>query len=202
MTPFEWELKYPALMYGSDMQLLATLVSHLPANSKIVEIGSRVGGSAKIILDHAPKSASLYCIDAEWQYTKDDDSSMYLYMPNILKRFPEILNYNSTYSYAKELLSDYSNVTLIPAESPKDVQDWDKMIDFVFEDSDHSNPTLHDNIKFWWGKLNNDGIMAGHDYSDQFPDVIYEANLLADQEGCELHVEGETWWVVKKSKEI
>ena len=108
MTPFEWELKYPALMYGSDMQLLATLVSHLPANSKIVEIGSRVGGSAKIILDHAPKSASLYCIDAEWQYTKDDDSSMYLYMPNILKRFPEILNYNryksSSLGYAQKFV--------------------------------------------------------------------------------------------------
>jgi hypothetical protein len=202
MTPFEWELAYPALMYGSDMQLLAKLVSHLPANSTIVEIGSRVGGSAKIILDHAPESASIYCIDAEWQYTKDTDPGMYLSMPIILKRFPEILNYNSTYSYAKELLSGYTNVTLIPAESPKDVQDWDKMVDFVFEDSDHSNPTLHDNIKFWWGKLNNDGIMAGHDYSDQFPDVIYEANLLADQEGCELYVEGETWWVVKKSKEI
>jgi hypothetical protein len=220
MDQLEWEFKYPALMYRLDMQVLAKLVSQLPANSKIVEIGSRLGGSAKIILDHAPKSANLYCIDASWQLTTDsevlhdktkfwsstlsysDVMSSSDYIPVVIMVFPEILTYDSIYSYAKDLLSDYNNVTLIPAESPKDVQDWDKMVDFVFEDSDHSNPTLHDNIKFWWDKLNNDGIMAGHDYSDRFPDVIYEANLLADQEGCELHVEGETWWVVKKSKEI
>jgi ATP-dependent DNA ligase len=44
--------------------------------------------------------------------------------------------------------------------------------------------------------------MAGHDYSDRFPDVIYEANFLAKHEDCELHVEGEIWWLTKKSKEI
>lgn len=185
-------------MYGSDMQVLARLVSNLPANSKIVEIGSRVGGSAKVILDHAPKTANLYCIDAEWKLTTDDDPDMYMQMPNIIKRFPEILTYTSTYSYAKELLSSYNNVTMIPAESPIDVQDWDFTVDFIFEDSAHENPVLHDNIRFWWDKLKPGCIMSGHDYSDLFPDVVYEANLLATQEDCKLHVEGEIWWLIKK----
>jgi hypothetical protein len=198
----EWKAKYPALMDTLDMQVLARLVSQLPPNSKIVEIGSRVGGSAKVILDHAHTSTHLYCINEEWKRTADEDPSVYLSMPGVILRFPEILSYDSTYSYAKNLLSDYSNVTLIPGESPKDVQDWNLTVDFIFEDSCHTNPGLHDNIRFWWGKLADNGIMVGHDYINRFPDVIYEANLLADQEGCELHVEGEMWWVVKKSKEI
>jgi hypothetical protein len=113
-----------------------------------------------------------------------------------------VLTYDSTYSYVKELLREYNNVILIPGESPQDVQDWDQIVNFIFEDSSHANPMLHDNIRFWWDKLNYGGIMSGHDYNDRFPDVIYEAKLLADQEDCELHVEGDVWWVVKKSKEI
>jgi hypothetical protein len=185
-----------------DMKILAKLATQIPENSKVVEIGSRIGGSAKIILDHAPKTIKLTCIDSEWKYLNFD---IYLKEPVMIglnRLFPDMLAHKSTYSYTKEMLKDYDNVTLIPASSPDELQDWDQMVDFVFEDSSHENPQLHNNIRFWWDKLNYGGIMSGHDYSEHFPEVIFEANLLADQEGCELHVDADIWWVTKKSKEI
>ncbi len=202
MEQLEWEFKYPALMDRLDMQVLAKLASQLPDNSKVVEIGSRVGGSAKIILDHAPKTISMTCIDEEWKpdYPLASNPLKHHSMFHLIDLFPKILDHESTYSYIKEALRDHDNVTLLPASSPYDLQNWNQMVDFVFEDSSHLNPQLNDNLRFWWDKLNYGGIMVGHDYTELWPDVISEVNLLATREGCELHVEGWVWWVVKKVK--
>lgn len=201
----DWILIYPALMGVNDMKVLAKLATQLPENAKVVEIGSRIGGSAKIILDHAPKTINLTCIDSEWKHLNFVIDGHMIQDPSMIelnRLFPDMLDHESTYSYTKKVLQDYDNVTLIPASSPDELQDWDQMVDFVFEDSSHENPQLHNNIRFWWDKLNYGGIMAGHDYSERFPEVIFEANLLADQEGCELHVDADIWWITKKSKEI
>jgi hypothetical protein len=191
-------------MLPSDMKILANLANQISENSKVVEIGSRIGGSAKIILDHAPKTISMTCIDEEWKPEGEPITKLLKHtsMFHLINLFPKILDHESTYSYTKEVLRDYDNVTLLPASSPYDLQNWNQMVDFVFEDSGHENPQLNDNLRFWWDKLNYGGIMAGHDYTELWPDVVSEANLLATQEGCELHVEGWIWWVVKKSKEI
>jgi cephalosporin hydroxylase len=198
----DWKLKYPALMTVLDMKVLSKLAMQIPENSIVVEIGSRIGGSAKIILDHAHQTINLYCIDEEWKHLNGEHIVEHSSMIELVSLFPEILDHNSTYSYTKVILHNYSNVTLIPASSPDDLQNWDRMVDFVFEDSSHENPQLHNNLRFWWDKLNYNGVMAGHDYNQCFPDVIFEANLLAEQEECKLHVEGDIWWMIKKNKEI
>lgn len=190
---------YPCMMSIADKNAMITISKLIPENGIAVEIGSRLGGSAKIILDYAKESIHLYCIDLEWKHTESinsitDDNAMEL----LRKSHPEILNFNSTYDYAKHLLKDYKNVTLIPGSAPYDFQYWNTPVDFVFEDSGHVNPQLKENLDFWWSKLKYNGIMAGHDYNKTWPDIITEVQNLSDKNGCEFNVIGDVWWMIKK----
>ena len=198
--PTPWD-QYPSMLSIVDKQVLAKIVKELPENAVAVEIGSRVGGSAKIILDHAAQSIKLYCIDAEWATTNGENTIQTdPYMSEIKTFFPDIVNYSTTYDFAKYLLHDYNNVILIPASSPDDMQYWEQQVDFVFNDSSYDNPQLHNNIRFWWNRLHYNGIMAGSNYAEQFLNVVNEAHLLSKEEDCYLHIEGHMWWIFKKLK--
>lgn len=190
---------YPCMMSIADKNAMITIAKLIPENGIAVEIGSRLGGSAKLTLDHAKKSIHLYCIDVEWKFPDvfnaiRDDKSLDL----IRASHPEILNYKSTYDYALHLLKNYDNVTLLPGSAPYDFQYWDTPVDFVFEDSSHENPQLKDNLDFWWDKLKYNGVMAGHDYSQRWSDIIKEVNELAEKTNCKLHTMGDVWWLIKR----
>lgn len=190
---------YPCMMSHTDKDAMVTLAKLIPENGIAVEIGSRIGGSAKIILNHAQKSIQLYCIDSEWTQTDSSNTIIDDYaMEPLRKSHPEILNFDSTYDYTKHLLKDYNNVTLMPGWSPYDFQEWNTLVDFVFEDSSHVNPQLKENLDFWWSKLKYGGIMAGHDYSNSWPDVVKEVHVLAERNNCRLNVIGNVWWMVKE----
>ena len=70
-------------------------------------------------------------------------------------------------------------------------------VDFVFEDSSHANPQLRDNLNFWLTHLKSGGIIAGHDYTNMWPDVVTEVDALSKLLNVDLHVQGSIWWMVK-----
>ena len=190
---------YPALISDIETQQLADLAKHIPANGIAVEIGSRLGGSAKIILEHALPSVHLTCFDLEWidrntpsaynSIVEDDAMLQHMTRWNLLQ-------YKTTWEFATQYLAEHTNVTLVPASCPYDIT-WDTPVDFVFEDSSHNNPQLIDNITFWWERLKPGCIMAGHDYMPAQPQVVIEADKLAKRYNLDLNVTGTLWWVVK-----
>jgi hypothetical protein len=66
---------------------------------------------------------------------------------------------------------------------------WQSTIDLLFDDRVQTNPTLHQHLSFC-------GSICGHDYCNDFPDVMQEVNALAEDLGADRRVVG-TFWSVR-----
>ena len=187
--------RYPALMSDDDVEGLIQIAGMVKADGIAVEVGSRFGGSAKCIMDHAPSIKRLYCIDPNWYHPIDSWHDI-----TELNDHWKVDAYGSCAEFAQKLLSDYSQVRLLPFSSPDDIQWWREPIDFLFEDSSHWNPQLRATLDFWVPLVKSGGIIAGHDYlRNIWLDVVQEVDALAQRLGAELHVLGGStvWWMRK-----
>jgi len=79
-------------------------------------------------------------------------------------------------------------------------------VEFVYIDGDHSYEGCDTDIKTWWPKLADNGIMAGHDFSPQgFPGVVRAVKEFAAREGIPLVLLGhqkeyKDWMVYRDSR--
>ena len=185
---------YPTMMRQSDIDALSALCKLIPVDAIAVEIGSRLGGGAKIMLDNAPRIRRLYCIDVDWAHGSTCASDKHL--AGIIEA--QAIDPNMTiYDFAKSLLSGYPAARLLPMSSPDGLGWWSETVDFIFEDSSHTNPQLRDSLEFWVPLVKSGGIIAGHDYVRTWPDVIQEVDALAARLGATLQVQGSVWWMIK-----
>lgn len=186
--------RYPAMLSENNVDTLAKISSWLPPQATVVEIGSRLGGSARVILDHALSIQRLYCIDYEWQ----NGGSLGMEDPNmegILRRW-NTDGHTTTLAFARSYLSAYPCVRLIGRRSPYDIAWWSETVDMVFEDSEHCNPQFSDNIWFWWDRLGSGAVMCGHDYQNpRFPDVTTAITAFSEIKGVHLYHESGIWWM-------
>jgi hypothetical protein len=194
-TTDRWTKRYPSMMSDTDALALSHISSLIPDDAIAVEVGSRLGGSAKNILDHAPKLRRLYCIDPEWGST--DGSGLADPMMDRLRDTWQLHHYASCRQFAEQLLAPHTNVRLLSMASPYDLSWWTEHVDFFFEDATHLNPVLRDNFDFWLPKIRQGGMIAGHDYAAQWAEVVREVDQLRDRLGTELHVQGTVWWMRK-----
>jgi hypothetical protein len=59
----------------------------------------------------------------------------------------------------------------------------DNSLDFVYIDANHKYEFVKQDIKGWYKKVKPNGIIAGHDFSDQFPSVkLAVVNFCHEQE--------------------
>ena len=197
LDPTVYNARYPAMMNERDVDALIHLAAQLPDGAIAVEAGSRFGGSAKILMDNASHIKRLYCLDPDWA----DPNSPWIHTDPAItddwRRLWKLDGYRTCFEYAAALLRDYTNVRLLPLASPYEVRWWQEPIDFLFEDSQHANPQMNDNLNFWLPLVKHGGIIAGHDYTPNWPDVIKEADALAARLGVQLHKQSSIWWVVK-----
>lgn len=188
--------RYPAMLSDDNVATLARISSWLPPQATVVEIGSRLGGSARVILDAAPSIRRMYCIDIDWQH----GGTLGMEDPNmegILRRW-NTDGHTTTLAFALKYLSAYPCVRLLGRRSPYDIAWWSETVDMVFEDSEHCNPQFSDNIWFWWDRLASGAVMCGHDYQNQrFPDVTTAVTAFSEVKGVHLYHENGIWWMHK-----
>jgi len=190
-----WTKRYPSMMNEVDAAAISQLAGLIAPNGVAVEVGSRLGGTAKNILDHAPSIKRLYCIDPEWGMAQGNgmsDPALY----NLVTDW-QLDGYASCRQFAEQMLQPYANVRLLSMASPYDLAWWNEPVDFFFEDATHYNPVLSDNLAFWVPLVKQGGIIAGHDYNYHWPEVEREVDQLRDKLGAELHVQGSVWWMHK-----
>ena len=65
------------------------------------------------------------------------------------------------------------------------------------EDAIHANPVLGQNIAFWTSRIKPGGIAAGHDYCQNWPDVMTEADAVARRWSSKVEV-FDTLWSVER----
>lgn len=165
----------PGFMSGIQPLILYVIFSkYNNEQCQGVEIGSAHGKSSMIIAE-AIKKGLLYCIDT-W-----DGTSLYKsefdHETIKLRGYPEKGTVNTMEFFLKNT-SMMQNIIPIKGSSPQVVKDWTKPVDFVFLDVNHKNPNDRENLDFWLPKIKKNGCLVGHDYGEQFPDVLENVNYL------------------------
>lgn len=169
-----------------------------------VEIGTDKGGFAERVLSNSSLQA-LHCVDP-WI---DDFGSDY--RPGFFAK-----DGNIRMNEARETLGkfmDQGRCFLHKGFSAEIASRWDKKIDFLYVDGDHSLEGIYTDLYSWIEHVGVGGIIAGHDYKDgpksgmkdffgeQLPfKVKTVVDNFCQQYGFKLNVTGGrilSWWFVK-----
>lgn len=167
----------PGFMSGTQPNILYSIFSRYNYADTIgVEVGS-LHGRSSVIIASAIQKGKLICIDP-WLGNSTYNSS-YGDKAIEIQCYPTKETTNTIDFFLKNT-KVCSNITAIQGYSPKIVIDWVDPIDFLFLDTNHSNPMDKENIEFWLPKIKNNGCIVGHDYSKNFPDVIDNVKFLEE----------------------
>ena len=156
-------------MLTEECNILRTLFSKYNYTGAIgIEIGSFLGRSAYEISNCIP-NATLYCIDG-WTEWQTGQPSKYAVPDNL-----PVPGTTCSLDIFLQNTKDCKNIITIKGSSPECVRDWTQMVDFVFLDALHTNPSDRNSIDFWLPKINRGGMFAGHDYTpwlpQRYPDI-------------------------------
>lgn len=187
-------LTIPGFISQRQLVQISKWVEPAPDQALVVEIGSYLGRSASALLDAA--NIRLICIDdfrlplKADAWTRNQLAPTY---PEGTANTPDILAHN---------LAQYSErVEIIAGKSPECFTRPDQVWG-VFVDEDHFNPSVHDNITFWWDRIVPGGVMFGHDFEELdyrgIPmDVIPEVMGFADIHNLYVEVSCNMWLLQK-----
>lgn len=77
----------------------------------------------------------------------------------------------------------------------------DKSIDFLFLDAGHKYEDVINDLKNWYPKLKNNGLISGHDAADYAPGVLRALNEFFGKDGWKRYADiGSSWIKVQKRK--
>jgi predicted O-methyltransferase YrrM len=150
--PFWKNMEYDAMMTVPEIIFLKEIVSGIPPDSIVFEIGTAVGGSATIMALANP-NIKIYTVDL---FSVNGESTDLI---------------NIEYKRVKDILSKYNNVEVLCGNARSDFNDWNTEIDLYFEDGTHFDPVLHDNLNRWSSFIKIGGLLLIHDHNEFCPDV-------------------------------
>ena len=153
------------LMDGLEKVALHVFAQGLPSGSKVLEMGTFMGGSSAIMAN-ANRKIAIDSIDA---YIDRHDREN----PAINEMLEKYLGPGMprTVDKVRGLLLQYTNIKLHQGHSPRDFESWNTEIDVYVEDGLHHDPYLANNINFWLPKLKSKGYLVLHDYRPFLPET-------------------------------
>lgn len=172
--------------FGEDWftypSLYSYVVSTFPAGSTFVEVGSWKGKSTAYMcveIANSQKDIKFFCVDT-WEGSKEhsaaETQTLYqTFMENMKELKYFFVPYKMTSLQAASLFDDGT-------------------VDFVFIDASHEYEDVQDDIREWMPKLRVGGLLAGHDYDDNWPGV----KKAVDEIFPNVFVKDGCWAVLKK----
>lgn len=152
------------------------------SNFRALEIGSHMGESTKLI---AASRIFKEIVAIDPHKGQEEFNDMYNLSWNDIKR--EF--YNN--------IKHFDNVELIPDYSFNVADRFEnKSFDFIYIDAAHDYESVIKEIDLFWPKLKQGGIMAGHDYVDQWPGVIQAVDTCF---GKPTEIFRDSSWAVQKA---
>jgi len=154
-------------------ELYSEMVSKFPDGSKFVELGVYFGKSLCYLCEEVKrqnKSIKVYGID-HWE-------NMYLPFVKNHRKVPDYIIekvklWGDVYRMACENLKEHSDIVELRVEDSSYAakQFGRGEIDFVFVDAGHTYTAVKHDINAWLPKIKPGGVLAGHDFSNDFPEV-------------------------------
>lgn len=132
-------------------------------NATFVEVGTWKGQSAAYMgveIINSKKNIKFYCIDPWTGETNDSNPRAYDCMEKINNSLYECFLEN-----VDSIKSVIHPIRMKSVEASENFED--NSIDFVFIDASHNYEDVLIDIKTWYPKVKNNGVIAGHDYHHQ-----------------------------------
>lgn len=105
---------------------------------------------------------------------------------------------SEAYGVAKEKLGKFSQKTKwIIKPSDEACKDIHEPLDFVYIDGNHSYAYVKRDIDNYYPLVKPDGIIGGHDYTQDFKGVIKASREFAIENNLELNTVFPDWWIFK-----
>lgn len=145
-------------MDETELQCIEAWASKVPENGVIMEVGSLFGRSAVAWAKSCHPSVDVYCVDTF--YDPNTDTDFYDEFRANTKDIPNIHPIVCACPYFK-----YSRYV-------------DKQPDIFFIDATHSNPNDWHIILYGLKHLKSGGLLCGHDYLPNWPDVVENVKQL------------------------
>jgi predicted O-methyltransferase YrrM len=163
---------------GRGYRELARAATCSSARGVIVEVGCWLGRSTSYVAGLCrTRDLTLVCVDS-WAGSSDRFDAQYrelLARRDIEAEFRQHLD-------ALTLAADIRRTTSLAAASTF----LPGSVDLVFLDASHDEPAITADIAAWWPSLRPGGVLAGHDYRDDHPDVVAAVDRAAAQHGLTL----------------
>jgi predicted O-methyltransferase YrrM len=149
------------------------------------EIGVRGGSHAAFLIDELNIS-EIYLIDPYEDYPEyhtdwADDEVM-----------------SKTEMEAKDALESFSSTKFVKEHSNEALSAVPNDIDFVYIDGNHAHEYVKNDISNYYPILKEGGILAGHDYHDDWPGVVKAVDDFANDRELRLHTDRfSDWFFIK-----
>jgi len=179
-----WNIKFKILHTYYLRAMDRFMINYFNGNGLIgVEIGVCSGKHADAML-HNLNINKLYLIDP------------YIYYDGI----SNVFDFNKCEINAKKLLKPFKNkIEFIKEYSEDAIIRIPDNVDFVYIDGNHNYEYVMKDIVLYWDKIKKGGILGGHDFSTDFPDVINAVLKFTLKNNLKLkgHTWSNDWFVIK-----
>lgn len=130
-----------------------------------------------------------------WARNTDPSTTIYAY-----DRFPENdIHQGQPLNTKEEFLKNtngYKNIIPVEGYCPESSKYTDpRKIDLFFLDSLHMNPNDLQVLLHFLPHLKPGGLLAGHDYYQEWPDVIFNVKFLEELIGVKAIIEQTVWYI-------
>lgn len=137
-------------------ECLIPFAKKLKSGDVFVEVGSFLGGSLCEVCPHITRGVEVYAID-NWLCNNISQQSRE--WAGVFTEFYVKFWANMCACGLNDIVKPISKDSI---EAAKDF--YDKSIDLLFLDGDHSYPYVTQEIRAWLPKMKTNGIIVGHDY--------------------------------------
>jgi len=139
-----------------ESKFLKKSMLFVPNGGIVVEIGSWKGGSGETL----SKGIEKYCPDTKLFCVDPFDQNYFMSLPGLKVHAEKEDIYKIFLKRMKKY--KYTHHRMLSVEAAKEFEDGS--VNLVFIDGNHAYEALKADIKAWWPKLAENGIMCGHDY--------------------------------------
>ena len=139
----KWQI--PTYTTNYELFKLYELAKSLPKEAIALEVGSYIGASSLMIAKGLKDKSKLFCIDT-WNNDAMTEG-----------------NWDSYQEFSKNIKTVEDKIITIRNTSEQAGIDFNKNIDFIFIDGDHSYEGVKKDIDIWFPKLKSKGIIIMHD---------------------------------------
>lgn len=160
-------------MTTNDLESISTLSKLVPKNGVILEIGSLFGRSTVAWAMSCDPSVKIYCGDIFYENYIDNHPLDTPTAPVSGKL------YNAWEEFQKNT-KHFSNIIPLRGAAPDETNYNGDPVDLLFVDALHKNSIDWNIISHFAKFIKVGGIIAGHDYRKDYPDVTFNANKLSE----------------------